>query len=87
MKDLTHETPLSETSSSSLLTSCLLISYLLPPPPGTPLAAGHLGAAGVRREARQHGDPGARGSERHRLLRVPLPGGLQDAKAAHSHTA
>ena len=30
---MTHETPLSETSSSSLLTSCLLISYLLPPHP------------------------------------------------------
>ena len=54
---------------------------------GTPSPAGHLGAAGLRREAGQHGHPGPRGREQHHLLRIPLPRGLQDAKAANSHTA
>lgn len=54
---------------------------------GTPSPAGHLGAAGVRGEAGQHGDPRAGGGEQHPLLRLALPRGFQDAKAAHPHPA
>ena len=55
--------------------------------PGAPSPAGHLGAAGIRREAGQHGYPRPRGRAQHHALWVPLPRGVQDAKAAYSHTA
>lgn len=58
-----------------------------PSVPGAPSPAGHLGAAGVRREAGQHGYPRPRGGVQHHALRVPLPRGVQNAKAAYSHTA
>lgn len=54
---------------------------------GTPSSAGHLCAAGIWREAGQHGHPSPRGREQYHLLRIALPRGLQDAKAANSHTA
>lgn len=54
---------------------------------GTPSPAGHLGTAGLWREAGQHGHPSTGGGEQHHLLRFPLPWRLQDAKAANSHTA
>ena len=37
-------------------------------PAGTPSPAGHLSAAGLRREAGQHGHPRPRGGEQHHLL-------------------
>lgn len=55
--------------------------------PGAPSPAGHLRAAGIRREAGQHGYPRPRGRAQHHALWVPLPRGVQDAKAAYSHTA
>lgn len=55
--------------------------------PGAPSPAGHLSAAGIRREAGQHGYSRPRGRAQHHALRVPLPRGVQDAKAAYSHTA
>lgn len=54
---------------------------------GTPSPEGDLRPAGVRREEGEHGDSRPRGGEQHRLLRLALPWRLQDAKAAHSHTA
>lgn len=54
---------------------------------GAPSPAGHLSTASVRGEEGQHGDPCARSREQHRLLRLTVPWRLQDAKAAHSHTA
>ncbi len=61
-----------------------LFSFSLP---GAPSPAGHLSAAGIWREAGQHGYPRPRGRAQHHALRVPLPRGVQDAKAAYSHTA
>lgn len=54
---------------------------------GAPSPAGHLGTAGVWGEEGQHGDSRARSREQHLLLRIAVPRRLQDAKAAHSHTA
>lgn len=69
---------MTESMTSPLLYSC---------PTGAPSPAGHLCTAGVRGETGQHGHPRPRSREQHRLLRVPLPRGVQDAKAAYSHTA
>lgn len=54
---------------------------------GAPSPAGHLGTAGVRGEEGQHGDSRARSREQHLVLRIAVPWRIQDAKAAHSHTA
>ncbi len=43
---------------------------------GTPSPAGHLCSSGIRGEEGQHGDSCPRGWEQHRLLWVPLSGGL-----------
>lgn len=56
-------------------------------PAGAPSPAGHLGAAGIWWKAGQHGYSRPRGRVQHHTLRVPLPRGVQDAKAAYSHTA
>lgn len=55
--------------------------------PGAPSPESHLCTAGLRREAGQHGHPGPRGGAQHPALRAALPRGLQNAKAAYSHTA
>lgn len=54
---------------------------------GAPSPAGHLGTAGIWREAGKHGYSRPRSGEQHHVLRVALPWGVQDAKAAYSHTA
>lgn len=54
---------------------------------GAPSPAGHLSTAGVWREAGKHGYSRPRSGEQHHVLRVALPWGVQDAKAAYSHTA
>lgn len=55
--------------------------------PGASSPAGDFGTAGVWREAGQHGYPRPRGRVQQHALRVPLPRGVQNAKAAYSHTA
>lgn len=54
---------------------------------GASSPAGHLGTAGIWREAGKHGYSRPRSGEQHHVLRVALPRGVQDAKAAYSHTA
>lgn len=54
---------------------------------GTPSPESHLSTPGLWREAGEHGHPSPRGREQHPLLRFPLSRGVQDAKAANSHTA
>lgn len=78
-----HIKSLLEMSWQTLFSECLLPFS----PPGAPSAAGHLGTAGVWREAGEHGYPRPRGRVQHHTLRVPLPRGVQDAKAAYSPTA